>query len=136
MRQRGFTLIELMIVVTIIGILSAITIPAYVSYVTRAKVAEGLSMSQPVKDRIAEYFALNNAFPPDNAALSLDPPAQLHGRYVQSVEVQAEGVIRVVFGDPALAGQTITLTPTAPDRAVLWDCTTSLPPNLRPKACS
>jgi type IV pilus assembly protein PilA len=135
-RERGFTIIELMIVVTIVGIMSAIAIPSYQGYVTRAKISEGLTMSQPVKTAIADYFSLNGSFPPDNATLGLDAPALIRGQYVQSVEVRADGVILVTFGDVALAGQTIRLTPTATDKAVQWTCATTLPSYLKPKECA
>jgi type IV pilus assembly protein PilA len=135
-KSRGFTLIELMIVVTIIGILAALAIPAYMNYITRAKVSEGVTVAKPVKTSIAEFFSNNGAFPADNAELGIGAPATLRGKYVASVEVQADGVIVVTFGDSTLAGKTITLTPTALDRAVQWTCATTLPPALKPKECT
>jgi type IV pilus assembly protein PilA len=135
-KSHGFTLIELMIVVTIIGILAALAIPAYMNYLTRAKVSEGLTLSHPIKASIAEYFSSTGAFPADNATLGIGAPATLHGKYVATVEIQAGGLIVVTFGDATLAGQTITLTPTALDRAVQWTCATTLPAALRPKECT
>jgi type IV pilus assembly protein PilA len=136
MRERGFTIIELMIVVTIVGILAAVAIPGYLTYLTRAKIAEGVALSHAVKTAIAEFHGVHGTFPADNAELGLAAPVLLRGRYVQSIEVRAGGVIVVTYGDPAMAGQTLTLTPTSPDRAVQWTCGTTLPLYLRPKECA
>lgn len=136
-RERGFTIIELMIVVTIIGILAAIAIPFYQNYLTRAKVSEAGMLTDPVKLKVTEYVLANGVFPGDNDAAGLDPPLQMGGKYVRSLEVQAEGVVLLVFGDPVLSGQTVTLTPALSGTGhVLWDCVTSLPVNLKPKGCS
>jgi type IV pilus assembly protein PilA len=136
MGQRGFTIVELMIVVTIVGILAAIAIPSYQNYLTRAKVAEAATMAAPVKLALTEHVIANGAFPDDNAGANLAPPLDLGGKFVRSVEVQAGGVVVVVFGDPSLAGQTITLTPTLDGSAVTWRCVASLPLHLKPKDCA
>ena len=132
---RGFTLIELMIVVTVIGVLAALSVPFYMSYVTRAKVAEGLQLATPAQSAISTKYAENGAFPADNTDAGLAAPDQMGGKFVKSVEVQANGVIVVTFGDTALLNETITLTP-LPGAPVQWQCATSLPSNLKPKDCS
>jgi type IV pilus assembly protein PilA len=134
--QRGFTLIELMMVVAIIGIMAAVAIPMYVNFLTRAKISEATMLVQPIKIGIADYFMTKNAFPANNAELGVAAPAAINGRYVSSVEVLADGVIKVTFGDKSLAGQTITLTPTSTDQPAQWSCATSLPSSLKPKGCS
>lgn len=133
-RERGFTIIELMIVVTIIGIISAIAIPIYQNYVTRAKVVEALQIVRPVQTAVSDRYAASGQWPADNAAANLAPAAELKGRYVRSMEVAAGAVI-VTFGDPALADRTVTFTPTGTDSAPIWTCTSTLPSHLKPKDC-
>ena len=88
MKQKGFTLIELMIVVAIIGILAAVAIPQYQNYVARAQVAEGLALASGAKTAIAEYRSTTGEWPADNAAAGLAAdPEDISGKYVKSVAV-------------------------------------------------
>ena len=124
--QQGFTLIELMIVVAIIGILAAIAIPAYQDYTIRAQVSEGLSLAAGAKAAVAETF-LNTGLPPaDRTAAGMSPNSgDTQGKYVQSVQVGA-GVITITYGNEAnaqITGDTLTLTPyEATDLSVVWRC--------------
>jgi type IV pilus assembly protein PilA len=103
--QKGFTLIELMIVVAIIGILAAIAIPAYQDYTIRAQVTEGLNLADAVKVAVADYFTQTGAFPAAvvttaSTAGGLGFTALVTGKYSQ-VDILAGGLIRAVFHGPA-----------------------------------
>src|SRR5687767_11847445 len=125
--QKGFTLIELMIVVAIIGILAAIAIPAYQDYTIRAQVTEGLNLAGAAKAAVSESFANNGTFPTTNALAGIGTATDIQGKYVSSVTVGANGVITVLFGNQAnaanLAGKTLTLTPgVSANGDVGWQC--------------
>jgi len=138
--QQGFTLIELMIVVAIIGILAAIAIPAYQDYTIRAQVSEGLSLSGGAKAAVTEYYQDRGTMPATNAVAGVPAAGTISGKYVSSVTVGANGAIAVAYGGPQAhsqlpVGATITLTPTTTAGAVSWACTSSLADNLVPAAC-
>jgi type IV pilus assembly protein PilA len=125
--QQGFTLIELMIVVAIIGILAAIAIPAYQDYTIRAQVTEGINLATGSKVAITEFFQNNGAFPTTNAAAGVPDAATITGNYVASVTVGAAGIITVVYSAGAhsdLAGDTLIMRPTgvADGGSVTWAC--------------
>jgi type IV pilus assembly protein PilA len=110
--QKGFTLIELMIVVAIIGILAAIAIPAYQDYTIRAKVTEGISAADAAKTAVSEAFQSGDM--PGVVALSGSwIPANSASKYVTSVAVAATGVITVTYSGvvPQILGQTLNLQP-------------------------
>ena len=139
-KQQGFTLIELMIVVAIIGILAAIAIPAYQDYTIRAQVSEGLNLSGGAKAAVTEFFQDRGTMPLDNATAGLADNTEIQGKYVDQVTVAA-GVITVRYGNEAhstISGQTITLTPsTATAGSVQWDCASGgvIEPKHLPAAC-
>jgi len=124
--QQGFTLIELMIVVAIIGILAAIAIPAYQDYTIRAQVSEGINLASGAKAAIAEYFMDTGALPSSNAAAGLENEANITGNYVSEVLVQAGGIVQVTYAGPRvnsqISGQTLTLTPATNAGSVEWLC--------------
>ncbi|MDJ0760224.1 MAG: pilin [Woeseiaceae bacterium] len=124
-KQQGFTLIELMIVVAIIGILAAIAIPAYQDYTIRAQVSEGLNLSGGAKTAVAEFFQDSGALPGNNAQAGLSAATDITGKYVTQVVVN-NGAISVTYGDEANSNITnaiLTLTPdTSGGGSVEWDC--------------
>ena len=124
--QKGFTLIELMIVVAIIGILAAIAIPAYQDYTIRSQVTEGLNLAGAAKAAVAESFSNTGAAPADREAAGMTKAAtDTAGKYVTQVAV-TNGTILVTYGDQANAlikAQTLGLTPyETPDLSVAWRC--------------
>jgi len=101
--QQGFTLIELMIVVAIIGILAAIAIPAYQDYTIRAQVSEGLSLMDGAKTAVAEFYTNTGRLPSNNTSAGLPTPISIKGKYVSSVTVSntANNTITAAFGGPS-----------------------------------
>ncbi len=122
--QRGFTLIELMIVVAIIGILAAIAIPMYLDYTTRSQIAEGLNVAGGAKSAVTEYYQDRGTFPTDNAEAGLDAPGNITGNYVTSVSVNG-AIITIQYGNeahPFINGETVILTATDHVGSVGWAC--------------
>lgn len=145
--QKGFTLIELMIVVAIIGILAAIALPAYQDYTIRTKVSEGMSLAGAAKLAVAETQQ-SDTVPNSNNEAGLPAADTITSKYVSQVTVVTGGAVRIIYkaaSDPSLnmtAGSTdqVELVPTFTAGSVDWSCvggnttvnTRHLPPICRP----
>jgi type IV pilus assembly protein PilA len=151
--QKGFTLIELMIVVAIIGILAAIAIPAYQNYVIRSQITEGLCMADAFKTAVADYYAQYGVFPTCQSTTGSAPTGGTggciataggnagasNGKYVSAIDLTATapgGQIQITFAGPQasakLAGANVlTMQPgLSANEDVVWVCGTTTPPPL------
>ncbi len=138
--QQGFTLIELMIVVAIIGILAAIAIPAYQDYVIRTQVSEGASLADGSKTAIGEFYNQTNRLPTNNASAGLASSVSIVGKYVTSVN-GASGLITVVYGNQAntkIVGSTLAYSAVTHAGSITWECKntgTNVTNKYRPQVC-
>lgn len=133
--QTGFTLIELMIVVAIVGILASIAIPTYQDYLTRAKVMEGLNLAESAKIAVTEAVIENNDFP---AAKSIDYKMPRKTKYVSAISIDDMGKITVTYNaNIAKNDNTIIFIPSLEeDGSINWQCTGgSLSSKYRPQSC-
>ncbi len=137
--QAGFTLIELMIVVAIIGILAAIALPAYQDYTKRSHVSEGLSLAGAAKMGVSEYYADKGEWPDTNTKVGLATAPSITGNAVKSVKVSGSGVITITYNTKVTSGATLIMKPTDSNGSVKWDCTdtttATLDTKYRPATC-
>ncbi len=137
--QQGFTLVELMIVVAIIGILSAMAIPAYQGYSIRAQISEGFVLSGPVTTAVTAFYEQSGTFPADNAEAALESPDTYSGQYVESISVNG-AAISIQYGNKAnleISGWSVILTGTGSESSMIWACKSDgiIPDNYLPSSC-
>jgi len=140
--QKGFTLIELMIVVAIIAILAAIAIPAYQNYLIRAQVSEGAVLTDGAKTALAEYYSNHGTFPTTPASAGLPTAAtSISGKYVTQVSIATSGIIAATFGgqaNKAISGSVFALSAIANGGSISWSCTnkaTTVDAKYLPSSC-
>ena len=143
--QKGFTLIELMIVVAIIAILAAIALPAYQDYIIRSQVSEGSVLADGSKTAVTEFFSNTGRWPTNNTSAGLALAASIKGKYVKSVTVVG-GVITALYdatgtfrANKAIGGKNLVFSPvgTATAGSVTWTCLASstVDPKYLPAVC-
>jgi type IV pilus assembly protein PilA len=142
--QQGFTLIELMIVVAIIGILAAIAIPAYQDYTIRAKVTEALTLGSSAKTSVSEYYISLGSMPADATAAGIDPTGTAYASPVvesmgYGITSPTVGVITIAINDlggDTTASDNFTMTGTGSGTGVQWVCAAgSIDPKYLPASC-
>lgn len=138
--SKGFTLIELMVVVAIIAILAAITVPAYQNYLIRAQVSEGVSLAEGTETAIWDYVASNGTYPPNNLSAGLPSATSISGNYVSQVNV-TNGRIAVSYAgakaNNAIRPYQLVLSPVTSSGSIAWNCNsgTTLPGQYLPSVC-
>jgi type IV pilus assembly protein PilA len=143
--QKGFTLIELMIVVAIIAILAAIAIPAYQNYLVRSQVSEAAVLADGVKTPLTEYYANKGSWPSSTASIGLpSTAASLGGKYVSGIVISS-GIVSVTLGNKAsakISGEIFALSPTDNGGSIAWTCNgntgavkTTVPQQYLPATC-
>jgi len=140
--QKGFTLIELMIVVAIIAILAAIAIPAYQDYLIRSQVSEGAVLSDGAKTAMGEFYSNTGHFPQVNASAGLAKASSILGKYVSGVDVSTKpGQIQATYSTNAnskIAGKILAFSATTNAGSISWSCTnsaTTVDAKYLPTAC-
>lgn len=131
--QAGYSILELMVVVVIIGILSALAIPAYIAYTNKSIVADGLSLAGQLKTAVGEHYQTNEVMPANRAALGLGPSTNTQSEYVQSIDV-VNGALLITYGNdaqnPSLLGNVVGLYPLLDaDQNIAWVCGDPTPPS-------
>ncbi|HEZ6782613.1 TPA: pilin [Neisseria meningitidis] len=123
--QKGFTLIELMIVIAIVGILAAVALPAYQDYTARAQVSEAILLAEGQKSAVTEYYLNHGEWPANNSSAGVASSSEIKGKYVQSVEVKNGVVTATMLStgvNKEIQGKKLSLWAKRQDGSVKWFC--------------
>ncbi|HEZ1548896.1 TPA: pilin [Neisseria meningitidis] len=123
--QKGFTLIELMIVIAIVGILAAVALPAYQDYTARAQVSEAILLAEGQKSAVTEYYLNHGEWPGNNTSAGVATSTDIKGKYVQSVEVKNGVVTATMLSsgvNKEIQGRKLSLWAKRQDGSVKWFC--------------
>ncbi|HFC6606988.1 TPA: pilin [Neisseria meningitidis] len=123
--QKGFTLIELMIVIAIVGILAAVALPAYQDYTARAQVSEAILLAEGQKSAVTEYYLNHGIWPKNNTSAGVATSANIKGKYVEKVEVKNGVVTATMKSDGVnkeIKGKKLSLWAKRQDGSVKWFC--------------
>ncbi|ENS7391228.1 prepilin-type N-terminal cleavage/methylation domain-containing protein [Neisseria gonorrhoeae] len=123
--QKGFTLIELMIVIAIVGILAAVALPAYQDYTARAQVSEAILLAEGQKSAVTEYYLNNGKWPANNGDAGVASPGEIKGKYVKQVEIK-NGVVTAQMAssnvNKEIKDKKLSLWAKREDGSVKWFC--------------
>ncbi|ENX3818541.1 pilin [Neisseria gonorrhoeae] len=123
--QKGFTLIELMIVIAIVGILAAVALPAYQDYTARAQVSEAILLAEGQKSAVTEYYLNHGKWPKDNGAAGVASSSSIKGKYVEEVKVENGVVTAKMKSDGVnkeIQGKKLSLWAKRENGSVKWFC--------------
>jgi len=141
-KYKGFTLIELMIVVAIVGVLTAVAVPVYQEFTIRSQVSEGLSLASGAKSAVAEFYNQKGRFPSANGSVGLSAAASIDGNYISSVDVGNTGglgVIQLTYGNDVnqqISGSVLEVSAVTSTGSINWVCrSTTIASKYLPSSC-
>lgn len=127
--QKGFTLIELMIVIAIVGILAAVALPAYQDYTARAQMSEALTLAEGQKSAVVEYYSDNGTFPNSNTSAGIAASNEIKGKYVASVKVEGNASVASITAtmnssnvNKDIKSKTLVLVGKQSSGSFSWEC--------------
>lgn len=135
-KQRGYTLIEVLIATSIVAILVAIALPIYTNFMTRSKLTEAMALATMAKNAVVEYYYINGAFPRENAHAGLSEPVEYRSEYVRALSVNVGGEIVIALQGDLFVGHSLIYQGAPSGGAIQWQCVSTLPQNLLPPSCT